>query len=289
VNNSKRIIRVFPSKTAATPDDALVRINQEPGLLDEADEVHVSVTFTWDLKRAEQLEKAWKVVAPVKLGGPAAGTRGEEFTPGMYLKKGYVITSRGCNNKCWFCQVPRRDGFIREIPITEGSHLQDDNILACSREHIEKVFSMLKRHKPCHLTGGIEPSLVDDWAADQLRALTPKQLYLAYDDPDTGDLDALVEAAGRLRFRGFTHNQLRCYVLVGYPKDTLTAAEMRLKQVCSLGLMPFAMAYRNKLGEKGREWVKFQRRWAQPAIIQLEMKKYGYGGTNGQKGKKGEN
>ena len=39
----KRIIRVFPARTHATPDDDLVRINAIPSLFDEADEVHISV------------------------------------------------------------------------------------------------------------------------------------------------------------------------------------------------------------------------------------------------------
>jgi hypothetical protein len=54
-----RIIRVFPRRTKATPVDDLVRIGTGPDLFDEADEVHVSVTFTWDLPLAEKLAKAW--------------------------------------------------------------------------------------------------------------------------------------------------------------------------------------------------------------------------------------
>lgn len=49
----KRIIRVFPTKTNATPTDELVRIRETPSFFDEADEVHVSVTFTWDIPIAE--------------------------------------------------------------------------------------------------------------------------------------------------------------------------------------------------------------------------------------------
>lgn len=41
-----KIIRVFPTKTNATPDDELVRIHEVPSLFDEADEVHISVAFT---------------------------------------------------------------------------------------------------------------------------------------------------------------------------------------------------------------------------------------------------
>jgi hypothetical protein len=71
-----KIIKVFPRKTKATPNDEGVRINMLPGLFDEADEIHISVTFTWDLPRAEWLAKQWRSVAPVKIGGPATGERG---------------------------------------------------------------------------------------------------------------------------------------------------------------------------------------------------------------------
>ena len=54
-----RIIRVFPRRTKATPVDEDVRVNCGPELWDEADEVHISVAFTWDLPRAEWLAKQW--------------------------------------------------------------------------------------------------------------------------------------------------------------------------------------------------------------------------------------
>ena len=139
----KRIIRVFPARTHATPDDDLVRINAIPSLFDEADEVHISVAFTWHLKWAEWAAKQWACVAPVKVGGPALNEPGGDFIPGMYLKKGYVITSRGCPNRCWFCAVPKREGGqLRELPVTDGWIVSDDNLLAFSPRHLDEVFSI---------------------------------------------------------------------------------------------------------------------------------------------------
>lgn len=69
--NSRRIIRVFPRRTSATPDDALAVVNRPPELFDVADEVHVSVAFSWDIPAAEKLAEAWRFVAPVSMGGPA--------------------------------------------------------------------------------------------------------------------------------------------------------------------------------------------------------------------------
>lgn len=265
-----KVIRVFPRKTNATPDDSLVRIGCEPGLFDEADEVHVSVTFTWDLPLAERLVKAWAPVAPVKIGGPATGEKGGDFVAGMYVKAGYVLTSRGCPNRCWFCSVPKREGDIRELPITEGWNLLDDNLLACSEDHQRAVFAMLKRNKkagPVQFTGGLEAKRLESWHVEALRDLKPKQMFFAYDTPD--DLEPLQRAGRMLLESGFTiaSHSLRAYVLVGYPKDTFEAANQRMRETIEAGFMPMAMLYRNEEGHRTKEWMTWQREWARPAII----------------------
>jgi hypothetical protein len=140
-----RIARVFPRKTTASPDDDLAFFSEPDMLPPDVDEVHISVTFSYDIPRAEKLAEVWRHVAPVKIGGPAVGDPGGDFTPGMYLKRGYVMTSRGCPNNCWFCDVHKREGGIRELPITDGWNLLDSNILACSTSHIKAVFEMMKR------------------------------------------------------------------------------------------------------------------------------------------------
>ena len=79
------IARVFPRKTTATPIDDYAFVG-EPGLFipDDITEIHVSVTFTWDIPIAERLAQIWERYAPVKIGGPAYGDQGGEFVPGMY-------------------------------------------------------------------------------------------------------------------------------------------------------------------------------------------------------------
>lgn len=263
-----KVIRVFLRKTNATPTDSLVRIGVGPGLFDEADEVHISVAFTWDLRSAEMLERSWKYVAPTKIGGPATGMRGEDFTPGMYLKNGYVITSRGCPNRCWFCSVPQREGELRELPITEGWNVLDDNLLACSDQHIKAVFKMLSRQKqPVQFSGGLEAARLKPWMAESLRKLKPKQMFFAYDTPD--DREPLYEAGRMLLKAGFTvaSHSLRCFVLCGYPKDTIDGAEVRMNDAMLAGFTPMAMLWKDNVGRVDPEWRKFQREWARPAII----------------------
>lgn len=264
-----KIIRVFPRKTRATPDDELVRIGCEPLLFNEADEIHISVTFTWDLPFAEKLADAWKYVAPVHIGGPATGQAGKEFVAGQYIKHGYTITSRGCNNRCWFCSVWKREGNVHELPIVDGWNVLDDNLLSCSDDHIKNVFSMLNRQKQRpEFTGGLEAKILKDWHIDELVKAKPKQMFFAYDTPD--DLEPLIDAGKRLVSAGLK-NKLRAYVLCGYPKDTYDAAEKRMFETISAGFMPMAMLYRDGKGEPNKDWKKWQRVWARPAIIRQHM------------------
>ena len=127
-----KIDRVFPRKTNATPDDTLVFFGPPPLLLlPEIDEVHISVAFTYDRQKAEELAEDWRWVGvPVKLGGPAYDDQATgEFVPGRYIKKGRTITSRGCNNRCWFCSAWRREGKLRELEIKDGWEVLDNNLL----------------------------------------------------------------------------------------------------------------------------------------------------------------
>ena len=271
-----KIARVFPRRTAATPDDALAFTTSPPKELPDIDEVHVSISFSYDLPRAEQLAEAWRRPGvPVKLGGPATGEAGGDFTPGMYLKKGYVITSRGCPNEkgCWFCDVPKREGPLRELPVTEGANLLDDNILACSEGHIRKVFAVLGRQseRP-KLTGGLDSAKLTAWHVDLIREARVQRMYFACDTP--GEYEPLVAAGKLLRDGGISKASHRaaCYVLIGYPMDSFDAAEKRLRDVWAAGFVPYGMLYRNTSGETEHSWRQFQREWIRPAIIFSKLK-----------------
>lgn len=268
-----RIIRVFPRRTKATPDDALAYVGP-PDLFAEADEVHISVSFTWDKPVAERLAEQWRHVAPVKIGGVAYGDSSLEFIPGQYVKPGYTITSRGCPRRCWFCSVWRKWPEPNLLPIHPGWNILDDNLLACPRPHVEAVFAMLRQQKRrVAFTGGLEALSLQDYQVGLLADLSPRPtMFWAYDPGD--EFETLRSAASRMLEAGFTRasHRLRVYVLVGMPKDTFTAAEHRLNQMLSIGFTPMAMLWRPERPAEmkhapGPEWRAFQRRWARPAII----------------------
>jgi len=271
-----RIARVFARKTNATPDDALAFAAPPPKNPPAVDEVHISATFTYDIEKAERLAESWhEIGVPVKIGGPAFNDGpGGEFVPGRYLRHGYVITSRGCPNRCHFCSVPKREGhMLRELQIKGGFNVLDDNLLACSEKHIREVFEMLKRQtQKAIFSGGLEAKLLKSWHVDLLREIKPKRMYFAYDAPD--DYEPLLQAGRLLRGGGITKasHSARCYVLVGYPGDTMEQAEKRLSDSWAAGFFPYAMLYHDEKGETAADWRVFQRAWLRPQIVHHKLK-----------------
>ena len=261
-----KIARVFPTRTSATPTDSLAfSMPQPPLTMPKVDEIHFSVAFTYDIDKAEAWAEQWRQVGvPIKFGGPAYGRKGGEFIPGLYLKQGCVITSRGCPNNCWFCSVPMREGGLTELEIKPGYNIMDDNLLACSEGHIRAVFEMLKEQRePARFTGGLEAKILKPWHVELLANARVDRFYCAYDTKD--DYEPLVQAGKMLRDAGL-QGKAYAYVLAGYRGDTQEKAEKRLYDTARAGFLPYAMVYIDEAGEKPEGWANFQRKWTRPAI-----------------------
>lgn len=263
------IIRVFCEQTSNTPTDEYCWIG-EPGLfIPEHKEVHISCVFTWDKPKAEYLAECWRTIgSKVKLGGPAYDDAGGEFVPGMYVRKGITFTSRGCPNNCKFCHVPRREGKIRELNIVEGNDIQDNNFLACSKEHRRKVYDMLKNQKAIRFVGGLEANRLTDWDVEEMRKLRIKELWMACDTK--GAVKTSIKAIRKLSQAGFSQNHIRCYCLIG---DNMDENEERMMAVYEAGALPFAQLYQpEQRVEYSREWKQFARTWSRPAATKARMR-----------------
>jgi len=259
-----KILRVFPQRTSHTPDDDMVFIGDPPLYRPDADEVHVSCTFTWDKPTCERLKLAWGQYYPiVKLGGVAYDDPGNGFIPGMYLKRGITFTSRGCNNNCPWCLVPIREGKIRLLPIQEGNIIQDNNVLQCPRNHIDEVFDMLSHQNQIQFSGGLDSRLITQYIADRLRSLRIKSLFFACDTDNS--IQHLRKA---LKLLSLPNDKIRCYVLLKFnPDETMLHAMMRLIEVYEAGATPFAQLYQppDRRIEYPHEWKRFARIWQRPA------------------------
>lgn len=265
------LLRVFPRRTSYTPSDDMAFIGDPPLFRPYADEVHISVTFTWDKNEGERLADAWALYYPnVKIGGVAYGMGDENFIPGRYVKHGVTFTTRGCNNNCKWCLVRQYEGKLREIKdFAEGWIIADNNLLQATREHIERVFDMLRNQpKAAQFSGGIQSSLVTDWFADLLKTIRVHSLFLAADTDRA--LKPLEFALNKLSFLG--RNKLRVYTLIGL--ETIDKARQRLEKVWQLGGLPFAQLYQpaDRYIEYDRSWKQLARNWSRPAIMRTIMK-----------------
>lgn len=267
------IIRVFTCRTSYTPIDSYAFVGMPPLILPEHKEIHVSCVFTWDKTLAEELAFQWegRTDKPVKIGGPAYGSESTAFEQGMYIKPNIVFSTRGCNNNCPWCIVPRIEGKLRELPICQGNIIQDNNFLQANRRHKDKVFEMLKRQKGICFKGGLETDLIDDHFIDNVTSLRISELWLACDTD--GSLNRLKAACAKLKGAGFSREKVKCYALIG---DDMNRNEARLQEIYEAGAMPFAQLLRNFSDTKteyGKEWNSFARMWQRPAAIRAHMER----------------
>jgi hypothetical protein len=258
-------IRVFPTRTQWTPEDELVFIGDpplfRPGTADTP--VLISVTFRWHIKEADRLRRAWSAFyKTVRVGGPAFDDAGGEFTPGLFLKTGCTITSRGCVKDCGWCV--ERSHPLREISIKPGWIVQDSNLLACSEKHIRAVFEMLKaQNRRVFFNGGLDKHFLKDWHRPLLDSIPIGELWFACDR--TADLPWLERASKILD--GIPLRKRRCYTMIGYDDESLAESEKRIERVLELGFMPFCQLYQpdDQVKTYPVEWRKVRSRWSRPA------------------------
>lgn len=270
-----KVLRVFPHKTEMTPTDFWAFIGDPPmqGFRPDADEVHISVAFTWDKVRAEQLRLAWQEYYPiVRIGGPAYDSPCNGFIPGLFIRPGITFTSRGCNNHCPWCEVPKREGRIRELPIiSSGNIIQDNNLLQCSSSHLDKVFATLKSQHRIEFRG-LDSRLLTDDIADQIRGLRIRQVFFAADTPE-----AIKPLRKALKILQLPRQKVRCYVLLKFnPNETISDARHRMELIWQAGAMPFAQLYQptDRWIIYPKEWRDFARTWSRPAAMKAEMSEY---------------
>ena len=260
-----------------TPTDPYAFVGDPPlGLWrPEADEVHVSVTFTWDIEEGHRLADAWgQYYKVVRLDGPAFGDCPNGFIPGRYLRHGVTFTTRGCNNHCPWCLVPKREGKFSQLwDFAPGHIIQDNNILQASKRHLQRVADMLHtQRKAAIFSGGLQTNLIDTWVSCWLEGLRINSIFLAADT--NAALPALRKAVDKLEFLGRNSNKLRCYVLIAYNGETIAQATARLEAVWEAGCVPFAQLYQpdDHYINYSLEWKALARTWSRPAAIRAMHK-----------------
>lgn len=212
---------------------------------------YVSVPFTWYLPKAYEICTFWGLVCKVKAGGPAVDLMpdflsnvsevGGKVDALRYHNPDAVFTSRGCIRKCRFCAVPKIEGDLVELKSWEPKPIVcDNNLLACSKKHFDKVIDSLKNVPNVDFNQGLDARLLTNYHADRLAELDIFSVRLAWDS--VGYETQVMSAIEKLRKSGIKKTKIRVYVLIGF-KDTMQDARYRLETLKNMGVLINPMRY----------------------------------------------
>jgi hypothetical protein len=224
----------------------------------EGDTAYLSVVFSWDLQAAYQRAVWLKAQGySVRVGGPAVMCNPGQFSyvateewalsPGdkpnalAHHNSNATFTSRGCIRRCSFCAVPKIEGDLVELSDWEPKPLVcDNNLLACSRAHFDRVIDRLKPISGVDFNQGLDARLMKSHHANRLAELDLSAVRLAWDSIKSES--SFMRAYELLRKAGISKRTIRVYVLIGY-KDDPEDAWYRLETVRKLGATPNPMRF----------------------------------------------
>lgn len=220
------------------------------------DFIYVSKVFTWTSLPALNVD-----ISNIDIGGSGWGDlkrticeKAESLCPdyslypGMDYSMGFL--TRGCPNNCPWCIVPEKEGAIKPAAdITDflrhkKAILLDNNVLA--HEHgIKQIEKIIKLGVRVDFNQGLDARLIDDVTAKLLAKVKwIRAIRLACDTK--GMKPHIEKAVKALRAAGFTR-EIWCYLLV---TDDVEDAHERAEFLRGLDVMPFAMVYRDREGNK---------------------------------------
>ncbi len=210
-------------------------------------QLYMSIPFTWNMADARKIADPHK--GPVVVGGPAVALLGKPIwadeAPALCLYNTLAMhnplatfTSRGCPNRCRFCAVPKTEGAFRELPSWRSAPIVcDNNLLASSRAHFQRVIDSLVALPYVDFNQGLDARRFTSWHLDQICRLKKPIVRFAFDHVDVEG--KVADAITACKSRGISP---QCYVLIGY-EDSPADAKYRLEKIRSFGLLPNPMRY----------------------------------------------
>jgi hypothetical protein len=189
----------------------------------------VSVPFTWNLKGlARAFLQRDMAYDRIVIGGPATFLMPNFFDgmdhvtvqrsmPGVLQRVNPLATrtTEGCPNACTFCGVPLIEPVWRELPDwPDLPVICDNNLLAASERHFDRVMDRLERWKWCDFNQGLDCRLLTTHHAERIGRIKGAIARLALDS--VGLIDQWTTAAELLRHHGTARYRIRTYVLCGF-------------------------------------------------------------------------
>lgn len=184
----------------------------------------------------------------------------------------YGFLTRGCVNKCPWCVVPNKEGYIRPnadidefIDNRKEAVLLDNNVLA-SDWGLAQIERIVERKIRVDFNQGLDARIIaknQDIARLLSKVKWSRYIRMAYDSSAVESY--VMNAIYLLHQNGIPYSKMFFYVLIG--KDTDDALR-RIYQLRKLGCKPFAQPYRDFSG-KNQPTVEQKRiaRWCNHKAI----------------------
>ena len=175
--------------------------------------LHVSIPFTWDLPKVRaELKQRSMLWDTAVVGGPAIYLMPDFFQDMQHVFIGYDATGTlqrinpmatkttiGCTRKCGFCAVPAIEGPFRELDNwPDRPIITDNNLLASSESHFDKVIDQLLLWGWADFNQGLDIRLLTDYHAIRIAEIRKPMVRLALDD--VRHMEQWGEAFEKLKF-----------------------------------------------------------------------------------------
>lgn len=216
----------------------------------------VSVPFTWNLPEVKKVIRRGSLAHDHYIvGGPALDLMPDFFAGLDRVEVGHdeygilqrinpeaTRTTLGCIRKCRFCAIGTgkvEAGGMRELPDwPDLPVLIDNNLLAATRAHFDKVIARLRRHGWADFNQGLDARLLTDYHAQAIASIGRPVVRLALDSKAVQP--TWEKAFSMLRAAGIALARIRSYVLIGFDTEPAEAWE-RCRWIEGHGVKPLPM------------------------------------------------
>ena len=235
--------------------------------------VYVSVPFTWLIPEVLRFISQQK--KPVVVGGPGAILMKDRFDGVATLQETIdwcepitfhnplaTFTTRGCINKCDFCAVPKIEGDFREIKdFTPRPIVCDNNFLASSKIHFNRVIDKLKHLPYIEFNQGLEAKLFTSERASRIAELKLNDIRFAFDELDREN--HLRKAVKIARHNGIKKiSVLMLYGFTDTPADALYRAEclrgIGVNEIFPMRYQPLLSEHKGGFINTAKGWTEYE-------------------------------
>jgi len=227
---------------------------KKPTWWTEEGTVYVSVPFTWNLPSvAAQLRQRSFLYDRAVVGGPAVELMPEYLadipnveighdSPGVLQRVNprATRTTLGCPNHCAFCGIGQgliEPGGFRELDDWPDLPVVcDNNLLAASDAHFDRVLDRLLKHENVDFNQGLDSRLLTRYHAARLGELDHPTIRLALDHWKPYAREVWDCAFARLRGALIPKRRIAVYCLIGW-RDTPQEAWTRCQYIETRGVL----------------------------------------------------